>query len=237
MSITGLTSRKIPFSYPRPRHGTTDQPLDVFTHPVSGSICEPCIKTVRHSLFRRLLLPEIGWISWRRVERFISSLPELMFLQHQIAIGCFYIYKILFKCSKWGGLQFITAFNVWRMTATGLTGHVSPLRTENPALTEGKSCFFYGSDFRVKLKRMPSIRETLMEMGVSVEQVLTELAQRSSDEPSNGTVPTPLTNYLDVSHTYYWQVLRGVKQLYWRLEQRRWNDDNWRQIYFFLFLS
>lgn len=37
-----------------------------------------------------------------------------------------------------------------------------------------------------------------MEMGVSVEQVLTELAQRSSDEPNNGTVPTPLTNYLDV---------------------------------------
>ncbi len=45
---------------------------------------------------------------------------------------------------------------------------------------------------------MPSIRETLREMGVSVEQVLTELAQKSKDDSSNGTVPTPLTNYLDV---------------------------------------
>lgn len=53
---------------------------------------------------------------------------------------------------------------------------------------------------RVQLKRMPSIRETLMEMGFSVEQVLTELAQRSSDEPNNGTVPTPLTNYLDTQY-------------------------------------
>lgn len=65
--------------------------------------------------------------------------------------------------------------------------------------SQDKSRFFYGWDFRVKLKRMPSIRETLMEMGVSVEQVLTELAQRGADEPNNGTVPTPLTNYLDVS--------------------------------------
>lgn len=52
---------------------------------------------------------------------------------------------------------------------------------------------------RITLKKMPSIRETLQEMGVSVEQVLTELTQRSADDPGNGTVPTPLTNYLDVS--------------------------------------
>lgn len=63
-------------------------------------------------------------------------------------------------------------------------------------------------------------------MGVSVEQVLTEVAQRSSDEPNNGTVPTPLTNYLDVSQYNCRQVLsrcvcaeREVKQLDWCLEQ------------------
>lgn len=45
---------------------------------------------------------------------------------------------------------------------------------------------------------MPSIRETLQDMGVSVDQVLTELAQMSVEDFSNGTAPTPLTNYLDV---------------------------------------
>ncbi|XP_028309573.1 renin isoform X2 [Gouania willdenowi] len=50
---------------------------------------------------------------------------------------------------------------------------------------------------RIALKRMPSIRETLQDMGVSVEQVLTELAQKGSTDTNNGTVPTPLTNYLD----------------------------------------
>uniref|UniRef100_A0A8C6Q457 renin n=1 Tax=Nothobranchius furzeri TaxID=105023 RepID=A0A8C6Q457_NOTFU len=50
---------------------------------------------------------------------------------------------------------------------------------------------------RIALKKMPSIRETLQEMGVSAEQVLSELAQMSSAETNNGTVPTPLTNYLD----------------------------------------
>lgn len=56
------------------------------------------------------------------------------------------------------------------------------------------------SDHRVSLKKMPSIRETLSEMGVSAEQVLTELAQKGADDSkhNNGTVPTPLTNYLDV---------------------------------------
>ncbi|KAK5617320.1 hypothetical protein CRENBAI_007722 [Crenichthys baileyi] len=47
---------------------------------------------------------------------------------------------------------------------------------------------------------MPSIRETLQEMGVSAEQVLTELAQMSTADPNNGTVPTPLTNYLDTQY-------------------------------------
>ncbi|KAM4571672.1 renin [Fundulus diaphanus] len=53
---------------------------------------------------------------------------------------------------------------------------------------------------RIALKKMPSIRETLQEMGVSAEQVLSELAQMSTADPRNGTVPTPLTNYLDTQY-------------------------------------
>lgn len=49
---------------------------------------------------------------------------------------------------------------------------------------------------------MPSIRETLQELGVPVEQVLTELSQGTgAAHNNNGTVPTPLTNYLDVRHS------------------------------------
>ena len=69
------------------------------------------------------------------------------------------------------------------------------------------NCFFSTLLFcfhssRISLKKMPSIRETLSEMGVSAEQVLTELAQRSNEDTNNGTVPTPLTNYLDVRHAF-----------------------------------
>ncbi|XP_008412234.1 renin [Poecilia reticulata] len=53
---------------------------------------------------------------------------------------------------------------------------------------------------RIALKKMPSIRETLQEMGVSAEQVLDELAQMNTADPNNGTVPTPLTNYLDTQY-------------------------------------
>ncbi|XP_054653765.1 renin [Dunckerocampus dactyliophorus] len=60
---------------------------------------------------------------------------------------------------------------------------------------------------RITLKKMPSIRETLQDMGVSVEQVLTELAQMSSQDFSNGTAPTPLTNYLDTQ--YYGEISIG----------------------------
>ncbi|XP_076023075.1 renin [Genypterus blacodes] len=53
---------------------------------------------------------------------------------------------------------------------------------------------------RITLKKMPSIREALREMGVSPEQVLTELAQKIPHDNTNGTVPTPLTNYLDTQY-------------------------------------
>nr|XP_046254070.1 renin [Scatophagus argus] len=60
---------------------------------------------------------------------------------------------------------------------------------------------------RISLHKMPSIRETLREMGVSVEQVLSELTLKTTDEPNNGTVPTPLTNYLDTQ--YYGEIIIG----------------------------
>uniref|UniRef100_A0A3Q3K8J2 renin n=1 Tax=Monopterus albus TaxID=43700 RepID=A0A3Q3K8J2_MONAL len=49
----------------------------------------------------------------------------------------------------------------------------------------------------ISLKKMPSVRETLREMGVSAEQVLTEVDKEIADATNNGNVPTPLTNYLD----------------------------------------
>lgn len=54
---------------------------------------------------------------------------------------------------------------------------------------------------RIALRRMPSIRQTLQEMGVKVADVFPELRQgrRSGVAgPRNGTAPTLLTNYLDV---------------------------------------
>ncbi|XP_033982499.1 renin [Trematomus bernacchii] len=52
---------------------------------------------------------------------------------------------------------------------------------------------------RISLHKMSSIRETLRDMGVSAEQILNELAEKSTDD-KNGTVPTPLTNYLDTQY-------------------------------------
>ncbi|POI19689.1 hypothetical protein CIB84_016566, partial [Bambusicola thoracicus] len=54
---------------------------------------------------------------------------------------------------------------------------------------------------RIALRRMPSIRQTLQEMGVKVSDVFPELRQRrcGAGGPRNGTAPTLLTNYLDVS--------------------------------------
>uniref|UniRef100_A0AAR2LYK5 renin n=1 Tax=Pygocentrus nattereri TaxID=42514 RepID=A0AAR2LYK5_PYGNA len=53
----------------------------------------------------------------------------------------------------------------------------------------------------VTLKKMPSIRDTLKEIGFTPAQVFAELAQKLdviSSSPSNGT--TPLTNYLDTQY-------------------------------------
>lgn len=57
---------------------------------------------------------------------------------------------------------------------------------------------------RIALRRMPSIRQTLREMGVKVREVFPELrrgTRGAGDGPRNGTAPTLLTNYLDVSVT------------------------------------
>lgn len=54
---------------------------------------------------------------------------------------------------------------------------------------------------RIALRRMPSIRQTLQEMGVKVADVFPELRQSrrsGAAGPRNGTAPTLLTNYLDV---------------------------------------
>ncbi|XP_062398185.1 renin [Sardina pilchardus] len=54
---------------------------------------------------------------------------------------------------------------------------------------------------RISLKKMPSIRETLQDMGVTPEEIFAQLIQKRGDPtPSNGTVPTPLTNYLDTQY-------------------------------------
>lgn len=63
-------------------------------------------------------------------------------------------------------------------------------------------CSVVFSTFRIGLQKMPSIRETLREIGVSLDQVLTELAQKSTDDTNKRTVPTLLTNYLDVSRCF-----------------------------------
>ncbi|TSL97327.1 Renin [Bagarius yarrelli] len=54
---------------------------------------------------------------------------------------------------------------------------------------------------RITLKKMPSIRETLKETGVTPEEMFALLAPKVDFSLSlyNGTAPTPLTNYLDVS--------------------------------------
>ncbi|KFR09605.1 Renin, partial [Opisthocomus hoazin] len=64
---------------------------------------------------------------------------------------------------------------------------------------------------RITLRRMPSIRQTLQEMGVKVSDVFPELRQsrRSGTEgPRNGTAPTLLTNYLDTQ--YFGEISIGT---------------------------
>uniref|UniRef100_A0A8C9EPU6 renin n=1 Tax=Pavo cristatus TaxID=9049 RepID=A0A8C9EPU6_PAVCR len=63
---------------------------------------------------------------------------------------------------------------------------------------------------RIALRRMPSIRQTLQEMGVKVSDVFPELRQRrgGAGGPRNGTAPTVLTNYLDTQ--YYGEISIGT---------------------------
>ncbi|NXG31698.1 RENI protein, partial [Dromaius novaehollandiae] len=64
---------------------------------------------------------------------------------------------------------------------------------------------------RIALRRMPSIRQTLQEMGVKVSDVFPELRQskrRGAAGPRNGTAPTVLTNYLDTQ--YFGEISIGT---------------------------
>ncbi|NWT76670.1 RENI protein, partial [Prunella himalayana] len=64
---------------------------------------------------------------------------------------------------------------------------------------------------RIALRRMPSIRQTLREMGVKVREVFPELRRAprgAGDGPRNGTAPTLLTNYLDTQ--YFGEISIGT---------------------------
>ncbi|XP_041326461.1 renin [Pyrgilauda ruficollis] len=64
---------------------------------------------------------------------------------------------------------------------------------------------------RIALRRMPSIRQTLQEMGVKVREVFPELRRATrggGDGPRNGTAPTLLTNYLDTQ--YFGEISIGT---------------------------
>ncbi|XP_062365539.1 renin [Cinclus cinclus] len=64
---------------------------------------------------------------------------------------------------------------------------------------------------RIALRRMPSIRQTLQEMGVKVREVFPELPRATrggGDGPRNGTAPTLLTNYLDTQ--YFGEISIGT---------------------------
>ncbi|NXM00530.1 RENI protein, partial [Tyrannus savana] len=64
---------------------------------------------------------------------------------------------------------------------------------------------------RIALRRMPSIRQTLQEMGVKVWEVFPELRQGrrgAGAGPRNGTAPTLLTNYLDTQ--YFGEISIGT---------------------------
>nr|XP_021394513.1 renin [Lonchura striata domestica] len=64
---------------------------------------------------------------------------------------------------------------------------------------------------RIALRRMPSIRQTLREMGVKVREVFPELRRATrgeGDGPRNGTAPTLLTNYLDTQ--YFGEISIGT---------------------------
>uniref|UniRef100_A0A8C4RS03 Renin n=1 Tax=Erpetoichthys calabaricus TaxID=27687 RepID=A0A8C4RS03_ERPCA len=56
-------------------------------------------------------------------------------------------------------------------------------------------------ELQIKLKRMPSVRETLRSLGVTPSQIFAEIMKKEGRlEFGNGTAPTPLTNYLDTQY-------------------------------------
>lgn len=92
-------------------------------------------------------------------------------------------------------------FSLWTRVCVGLCVGITHLQR----FFESLCCAS-----RITLHKMPSIRETLGEMGVSVEQVLSEMAKKSAGDTFNKTVPTPLTNYLDVGPV---RIPSGVREV------------------------
>uniref|UniRef100_A0A8C3QP21 renin n=1 Tax=Cyanoderma ruficeps TaxID=181631 RepID=A0A8C3QP21_9PASS len=75
----------------------------------------------------------------------------------------------------------------------------------------GSPALFLAPRSRIALRRMPSIRQTLQEMGVKVREVFPELrrgTRAGGDGPRNGTAPTLLTNYLDTQ--YFGEISIGT---------------------------
>ncbi|XP_073175704.1 renin-like [Lepidochelys kempii] len=79
------------------------------------------------------------------------------------------------------------------------------------ALATWATCSSIDAFQRIPLKKMPSIRQSLQEMGVKVSDVFPALKQNKYAGvagPRNGTAPTILTNYLDTQ--YFGEISIGT---------------------------
>uniref|UniRef100_A0A8C4VGH2 renin n=1 Tax=Gopherus evgoodei TaxID=1825980 RepID=A0A8C4VGH2_9SAUR len=88
----------------------------------------------------------------------------------------------------------------YRPSSAPCIGHPKPL-----------AFFLLPPMYRIPLKKMPSIRQTLQEMGVKVSDVFPALKQNKyagATGPRNGTAPTILTNYLDTQ--YFGEISIGT---------------------------
>lgn len=184
----------------RSHHGTPDDSTDMFTCSIISGDLEPCLKKVKQILFSFIYVERGTTKSYstavteRKTKLCRKTKVVYWFITWADAFSMWFCCTLA-RCSKQSSLHSVNTWNIVMMT-----------RHSRIKCKPGKTCKqflpLFCIRFRISLQKMPSIRETLREMGVSVEQLLTELAQKSTDDPNNGTVPTPLTNYLDVRHFY-----------------------------------